>query len=257
MNRILLLEDTRQQVKKHTAKHQWFLKNGISWTRETLNCGDYQLAGKSDVAVDTKKDIQELIGDIQAKTISKSAVSAAVKNLLTVSEEGKYHKDLVNIITSDDTNRDVDNEITMYIYENRLSETLISRLQTLYTKYRGFFHRGLVRAQIRRTRLFILVASDPEMIGMKKDILNKAVTDIESLKSWTNPRSLIVKAWTKRDTMGNRKPIYKYPYATKGDKLAKSLETMELKYGCKFVFCRNKDMGKRIIELLTGETYER
>ena len=61
MDRILLLEDTRQQVKKHTAKHQWFLKNGISWTRETLNCGDYQLAGKSDVAVDTKKDIQERI----------------------------------------------------------------------------------------------------------------------------------------------------------------------------------------------------
>ena len=256
MDKIMLIEDSRQQASKHTQKHGWFLKNGISWTREKLSCGDYQLVGKPNVAVDTKKDIQELIGDIQQKTITKSNVSVAIKNLLTPEEAEKHHAELLEIITGSDSGRDVDNEITMYCYVNKLAESLIGHLQALYVNYRGFFHRGLVRAQIRGVKLYILVASDPEMIGVHRDILNKAVTCVDDLFEWKNPRAMIVKGWTGRDRYGNRKPIFKYPHATKGATLAKALKTFEAKYGCKFVFCRNRDMGKKIVELLTGADFK-
>lgn len=256
MERLMLLEDSRQQASKHVQKHNWFLKNGISWTREKLTCGDYQLVGYPNVAVDTKKDIQELLGDIQQKTISKSNVSAAIRNLLTEEQSEKYREELLEIITGTDINRDVDNEITMFCYRNKLPEALIGHLQTLYVNYRGFFHRGLVRAQLRGIKLYILVASDPEMIGHKKDIFNKAVTCVDDLPSWKNPRAFIIKGWTIRDRYGNRKPVFKYPHATKGITLFKTLKTLQAKYGCEFVFCRNKDMGKRVIELLTGEEYK-
>ena len=30
---MILLEDTRQQEKKHSKKHKYFLENGIRWNR--------------------------------------------------------------------------------------------------------------------------------------------------------------------------------------------------------------------------------
>lgn len=252
MEKIMLLEDSRQQAKKHNAKHTWFLKNGISWTREMLSCGDYQVVGNNYAAVDTKKDIQELIGDIQVKTIPKKDIKTAISNFLTEEQERKHAKMLLEIITAEDANRDVEHEITMYCYENNLPESIIGRLQKLYVGFRGFFHRGLVRAKNRHIQLYILVASDPELLKNTNGKVNKAVTCINDLNEWVNPRSLIVKRWTNRDKLGNRSPIYAYPHAMSGERLAKALNTMEIKYGCKFVFCRNKDMGRKIIELLTG-----
>ena len=38
---------------------------------------------------------------------------------------------------------------------------------------------------------------------------------------------------------------------TSGKTLAKSMLTMQLKYGVEFVFCRPEEAGKKIIELLT------
>ena len=60
---VLILEDTRQQEKKHEAKHDYFRRAGVHWSRTALYCGDYTLPVDQSVCIDTKKDIQELIGD--------------------------------------------------------------------------------------------------------------------------------------------------------------------------------------------------
>ena len=64
---MILLEDTRQQAKKHDIKHQWFEKNGITIRRQALYVGDYTLPTNQSVCVDSKFSIQELVGDICGK----------------------------------------------------------------------------------------------------------------------------------------------------------------------------------------------
>lgn len=64
---MIILEDTRQQDSKHNKKKQWFEKNGIEVKRTKLYVGDYTFPKNQSVCVDTKKDIQELIGDICGK----------------------------------------------------------------------------------------------------------------------------------------------------------------------------------------------
>lgn len=64
---MILLEDTRQQDSRHLIKHKWFEEHGVELRRTKLYCGDYTLPTNQSVCVDTKKDIQELIGDICGK----------------------------------------------------------------------------------------------------------------------------------------------------------------------------------------------
>lgn len=64
---MILLEDTRQQYSRHLIKHKWFEEHGVELRRTKLYCGDYTLPTNQSVCVDTKKDIQELIGDICGK----------------------------------------------------------------------------------------------------------------------------------------------------------------------------------------------
>jgi len=67
MEKFILLEDTRQQNHKHTIKHKWFAENGIEIRRTKLYVGDYTLPTNQSICIDTKKDCQELIGDICGK----------------------------------------------------------------------------------------------------------------------------------------------------------------------------------------------
>lgn len=64
---MIILEDTRQQDQKHMIKHKWFADNGIEIRRTKLYVADYTLPTNQSVCIDTKKDIQELIGDICGK----------------------------------------------------------------------------------------------------------------------------------------------------------------------------------------------
>lgn len=64
---MIILEDTRQQDSKHNKKREWFEANGIEVKRTKLYVGDYTFPKNQSVCVDTKKDIQELIGDICGK----------------------------------------------------------------------------------------------------------------------------------------------------------------------------------------------
>lgn len=85
---MIIIEDIGQQDKKHIAKHLYFEQNGIYWERYPLPVGDYILyndsvadvisrkqkrgievkkmdfLGTYNVCVDTKKDMQEIEGNI-------------------------------------------------------------------------------------------------------------------------------------------------------------------------------------------------
>lgn len=61
---LILIEDTRQQVGKHDLKHDYFENNNIKIVRSKLPVGDYANIKNLSVIVDTKKDIQEIIGNV-------------------------------------------------------------------------------------------------------------------------------------------------------------------------------------------------
>ena len=88
---MILISDKGQQKGKHTAKENYWKDHGIEVLTMPLPCGDYIIAnervmdvinrknergvpvkkmdflGTYNVTVDTKKDIQELVGDICGK----------------------------------------------------------------------------------------------------------------------------------------------------------------------------------------------
>ena len=61
---MTIIEDTRQQAKKHELKHKWFEDNQIKVVRSKLPVGDYANIKNMSVIVDTKKDIQEIISNV-------------------------------------------------------------------------------------------------------------------------------------------------------------------------------------------------
>ena len=61
---MILLEDTRNQAGKHRNIHRQLGALGHQVVRSKLYVGDYQLANRGDVVVDTKKDMLELAMDI-------------------------------------------------------------------------------------------------------------------------------------------------------------------------------------------------
>lgn len=61
---MTIIEDTRQQEGKHKLKHQYFADNDIKVVRSKLPVGDYANIKNMSVIVDTKKDIQEIIGNV-------------------------------------------------------------------------------------------------------------------------------------------------------------------------------------------------
>lgn len=88
---MTIIEDKAQQEDKHLLKHNWWAENGIAFERFPLPAGDYIVAnekvmnviqrkqergievkkmdflGTYTVAVDTKKDMQEIVGNICGK----------------------------------------------------------------------------------------------------------------------------------------------------------------------------------------------
>lgn len=61
---ITLIEDTRQQTKKHENKHRFFDEHNIKYIRSKLPVGDYALLTDLSTIVDTKRSIQEIIGNV-------------------------------------------------------------------------------------------------------------------------------------------------------------------------------------------------
>lgn len=93
---MIILEDTRNQVGKHDKKNEYFIKNGIEVRRTKLYCGDYTLPTDQSVCIDTKKDIQELIGDICGKSHERfrneliRAQESNIKLIILTEDNGGY-----------------------------------------------------------------------------------------------------------------------------------------------------------------------
>ena len=93
---MILLEDTRNQVGKHDKKNEYFSKNGIEVRRTKLYCGDYTLPTDQSVCIDTKKDIQELIGDICGKSHERfrneliRAQESNIKLIILTEDDGGF-----------------------------------------------------------------------------------------------------------------------------------------------------------------------
>ena len=237
---MLILEDTRQQKKKHEVKHQYFRSVGVHWNRTALYCGDYTLPVKQNVCIDTKKDVAELIGDIQVKQMPKREVKAAVYGIFA-NEHIPYDfaDDLFHAICDDDTDRFAEKDINEVCYKFRLPEDIISQFQALYVKKHGFFHRGLKRAQNNGIQLYILVENED------------SITCIDDLSNWQNPRLDRYVKIKSMHSLGKWKNI-PLPKAEpmSGTKLAKACMTMQEKYKCKFLFCKPEESGAKILELL-------
>lgn len=241
---MLILEDTRQQEKKHEAKHEYFRRVGVHYNRTALYCGDYTLPANQSVCIDTKKDIHELIGDIQVKQMPKKEVKDKVYEICKNERISFDHADeIYHAICDDDADRFAEKDINEVCYKYALSESVIASFQALYVKRHGFFHRGLKRAQNSGIKLYILIENEDK------------VTSIDDLFHWHNPRLDILINSNQMIGFGkNGKPRYKkvrkYPYAATGEWLAKACLTMELKYCCKFLFCKPGESGSKILELL-------
>lgn len=93
---MIILEDTRNQVGKHDLKAEYFEKNGIEVRRTKLYVGDYTLPTNQSVCIDTKKDIQELIGDICGKQHERfraelvRAQESGIRLIVLVEDDGGY-----------------------------------------------------------------------------------------------------------------------------------------------------------------------
>lgn len=61
---MVLYEDSRQQKDKHLNIHAYCKQVGVEIIRQALNVGDYQIAGKGDISVDTKQGVPELASNI-------------------------------------------------------------------------------------------------------------------------------------------------------------------------------------------------
>lgn len=61
----VICEDSRQQAGKHALKHGWWAAHGVEVARRKLDFGDYIRDDDiSNISVDTKKDVQELAGNV-------------------------------------------------------------------------------------------------------------------------------------------------------------------------------------------------
>lgn len=234
---MILIEDTRQQRLKHNIKRDFFRSKGIVLRKETLDCGDYTLINDRSVVVDTKKDIQELIGDIQFKGMPLKEIIPAVHEIYQKYDlSGIEEEKMAHIIFDSDTGRNVEEEILVTCYKNDFCEDAEKEFQNLYVKRRGFFHRGLKRAENGNVKLYVLVEN------------RDGVHSISDLEQWINHR-LKMKKWVTAPS-GKKMKVPKFPSAMSGERLAKACRTMEKRYGVIFLFTTPEESGAKILELL-------
>lgn len=237
---MILLCDTRQQAGKHTLKDEYFRKQGIVVNRTKLYCGDYTLPTNQSICIDTKKDFTELIGDIHTKKMPKKEIRERVVELskdnhITCEVADK----LYHAICDDDYNRFAEKEINDICYENGISESVTAEFQKLYVKRQGFFHRGLIRAKYSDIKLIVLVENED------------GVANINDVFHWKNPRMERYNKIKYMHSIGKWKSV-SLPKSepTSGKILFKALNTMQERYGVKFLFCCPEDAGKEVIQLL-------
>ena len=89
---MIIIEDTRNQEGKHRIENAWFKANNITVVRCKMLVGDYQIANDGSVAVDTKKDVLELFGNLgkdhtRFRNECKLAQEAGIQLYILIEEE--------------------------------------------------------------------------------------------------------------------------------------------------------------------------
>ena len=64
---MILIEDTRNQINKHKNIHKYCKENNIEIIRNKLIVGDYVLPNVSNISIDTKFGLQEIMKNITEK----------------------------------------------------------------------------------------------------------------------------------------------------------------------------------------------
>ena len=179
---MTIIEDTRQQADKHKIENAQLEKLGVKILRSKLPVGDYANIKNLSVIIDSKKDLQECMGNICGG--------------------GKKKKN---------------------------GETEHDR-----------FRNECILARDNGIKLIVLVEHGWGIKG------------IEDVALWRNPRIDVferkVRSMQRKgiSTSGMRPP-------NSGLTLAKSMKTMQDKYGVEFRFCSRGDAGKVIIDILGGD----
>lgn len=106
-------------------------------------------------------------------------------------------------------------------------------------KGHGRFRDECILAKNNGIQLFVLIENEDD------------VKTIDDLRIWDNPRKHIQK-WVTTPS-GEKRKVLKYPDATSGEGLAKSLNTMQERYGVIFKFCSPEEAGAMVLELLGVE----
>lgn len=65
---FIIVEDTRNQIRKHELKHLYWNKIGQKYIRSKLYVGDYSRLDNQTVCIDTKKDLLEVANNICGKS---------------------------------------------------------------------------------------------------------------------------------------------------------------------------------------------
>lgn len=65
---FIIIEDTRNQIRKHELKHLYWNKIGQKYIRSKLYVGDYSRLDNQTVCIDTKKDLLEVANNICGKS---------------------------------------------------------------------------------------------------------------------------------------------------------------------------------------------
>jgi len=89
---LTLVQDTREQAKKHDHVLKHFQAEGIKVVRSKLYVGDYTRLDKQDICIDTKKDLQEVYGNIilhnvRFKTECIRAKEAGIQLVILIADE--------------------------------------------------------------------------------------------------------------------------------------------------------------------------
>lgn len=112
---------------------------------------------------------------------------------------------------------------------------------------------GNVTQQHKRFRDELIRAKEH---GIKMVVLCEHGDDIQELEDvifWVNPRSEEME-W--KMVNGHPMKVYKYPKATRGDQLYKSLCTIKDRYGVDFRFCNKTETGAEIVRILGGDEHD-
>ena len=61
---MIIIEDTRNQIEKHSNIHKYCEENGISIVRSKLVVGDYTLPTNQQICIDTKQNMNEVYSNL-------------------------------------------------------------------------------------------------------------------------------------------------------------------------------------------------